>query len=112
MQTEAFSYNPVVADEAEPALPQELIRLRETLAEHVHDVWAAGRLKEGWRYGPVHDEKARTHPDLVPYDALPETEKEYDRRTAAAVIRCMLTHGYRVEKETEELRERAVLLDK
>ncbi len=112
MRTKPFSYNPVVPDESESELPQELIRLRETLAEHVHDVWAAGRLKEGWRYGPVRDDEARTHPDLVPYDELPETEKEYDRCTAAAVIRCMLKHGYSIEKESEDLREKSAQLDK
>ena len=29
-----------------------------------------------------HDDVARTHPRLVPYDELPESEKQFDRATA------------------------------
>lgn len=79
-------------------VPEELMPLRETLAESVHDAWAAGRLAEGWRYGEVLDEKRRTHPSLIPYAQLSESEKDYDRRTAAAAIHCMLEHGYRIER--------------
>lgn len=80
-------------------IPEELTPLRETLAERVHDAWAAGRLAEGWRYGPVLDEKLRTHPCLIPYEELPESEKEYDRRTAAAAICCILEHGYKLKRD-------------
>ena len=72
------------------------------LAEDIHDAWAAGRLAEGWQYGPVRDDLRRTHPDLVSYGDLPEGEKEYDRRTAAATIRCILAHGYRIVKAEQE----------
>jgi len=90
-------YNPTYKSEWE--LPQELTELRELLAEDVHDAWAAGRMAEGWRYGPTLDREKLTHPCLVPYGDLPESEKEYDRRTAAAAIRCILESGFRIEKE-------------
>lgn len=77
--------------------PEELLPLRETLAEQVHDAWAAGRLDEGWQYGPKLDQQLRTHPSLLPYDRLSEREKEYDRRTAAATILCILDHGYEIK---------------
>ena len=78
--------------------PEALLPLRETLAEQVHDTWMAGRLSEGWKYGPVLDQSARTHPCLVPYEQLPESEKEYDRRTAAVTILCILNNGYTIQK--------------
>ncbi|MBQ8610896.1 MAG: Ryanodine receptor Ryr [Oscillospiraceae bacterium] len=95
-------YQPKNFNENELQLPEELLPLREILAEDIHDAWAAGRLAEGWQYGPVRDDLRRTHPDLVPYGDLPEGEKEYDRRTAAATIRCILAHGYRIEKAKRE----------
>ncbi len=79
-------------------LPAALRPAMEHIAETVHDTWAAGRLAEGWRYGPRRDDDARTHPCLVPYSELPESEKLYDRRTAAQTIQCLLDLGYRLEK--------------
>lgn len=79
-------------------LPAEFHPLMEQIAEQVHDAWAAGRLAEGWRYGPVLDREAKTHPDLVPYGQLPESERAYDRRTAAQTIDGLLRLGYRIVK--------------
>lgn len=31
---------------------------------------AAGRLAEGWKYGPERNDILRTHPGLVPYEEL------------------------------------------
>lgn len=89
------AYDPQPPDAA-VALPPELLALAEHLAERVHDVWARGRLDEGWVYGDRRDDAARTHPGLVPYDELPDTEKAYDRHTALATIRALHSLGYRV----------------
>lgn len=43
-----------------------------------HDNWMKFRLEEGWVHGPVKDIVAMTHPDLVPYDELPEVERAKD----------------------------------
>lgn len=32
----------------------------------------------GWRYGPVRDREAKTHPDMVPYDELERRERDKD----------------------------------
>ena len=90
-------YHPKLHDNA-GQLPEELLPLRELLAEDIHDTWAAGRLSEGWQYGPTLDQEKKFHPCLVPYDHLPESEKDYDRRTAAATIQGILSHGYRIIK--------------
>ena len=88
-------YHPELPHDSD-RVPEELNSLRETLAEQVHDTWSAGRLADGWTYGPELDPVRRTHPCLVPYGELPEREKVYDRRTAAATIRCILECGYRI----------------
>lgn len=58
----------------------------ETIARLNHDVWAARRIAEGWRYGPLRDDAGKLHPDLVAYEHLPEAEKAYDRETAKVVV--------------------------
>ncbi len=47
-------------------------------AEENHDNWMKLRLADGWKYGSVKDEGKKEHPDLVPYDELPEVEKMKD----------------------------------
>ena len=60
-------------------LPMDLDALVEKLAENNHDHWARQRIEDGWTYGPRRDDVLKTHPDLVPYRNVPESEKEYDR---------------------------------
>jgi ryanodine receptor 2 len=55
-------------------------------------------MAEGWCYGLRRDEEEKTHPSLVPYDELPEPEKEYDRSTAMETLKVLLALGYRIEK--------------
>lgn len=64
---------------------------------NVHEVWSAGRISEGWTKGPRNDE-LKQHPCLIPYDELPESEKEYDRRTSVETLKFILSMGYRIVK--------------
>lgn len=88
--------NPLNTENIE--LPKELLELTEQIAENVHEVWAAGRIAEGWTYGDVRDDAKKQTPCLVPYSELPESEKEYDRNTALETLRLILGLGYRIEK--------------
>ncbi|VGO17152.1 hypothetical protein PDESU_05747 [Pontiella desulfatans] len=71
--------------------------LIEHLAEAVHVRWMEGRLAEGWTHGPVRDEAAKQHPCLVPYNDLPESEREYDRATVRATLDGLKNLGYRIQ---------------
>ena len=79
-------------DTSKVVLPLELTALTERLAENAHDLWAAQRLAQGWTFGPQRDDARKLHPCLVPYDELPESEKEYDRQTALGTLKGIL-HG-------------------
>ena len=79
-------------------LPPELLSLSEQVAENVHEVWAAGRIAEGWVYGETYSREQKTTPCLVPYDELPESEKDYDRRTAFGTLRLICKLGYTITK--------------
>jgi hypothetical protein len=92
-------YAPRPIDTHHVALPPAIAALVERLAEHNHDVWARQRLADGWTYGPARDDARKHHPDLVPYAALPEGEKEYDRQTAIGLIKAILALGYRIEPD-------------
>ncbi len=91
-------YRPTPIDTSGITLSDDLLGLRERLAENAHDVWASRRLSEGWTYGPTRDDAARKHPDLVPYARLPDTEKQYDRDTAMETLKAIIALGYRIER--------------
>jgi len=89
-------YTPKPIETSGISLPEELSRLSERLAENAHDMWAAQRLGDGWSYGPQRNDEQKHHPCLVPYDQLPESEKEYDRLTALGTLKAILQLGYRI----------------
>lgn len=93
------NYTPKPIDTTDVVLTDDLLSLVEVLAESTHDVWALGRLNDGWRYGSARDDAARTHPCLVPYAGLPESEKAYDRNTAMETIKALVALGYTIEKK-------------
>lgn len=83
-------------------LDGDLEELQEAFAENAHDVWAEARIKEGWTYGPQRDDVLRHHPDLVPYTALPDEEKEYDRMMAFNTIKLIKKLGYDIVKRGDK----------
>ena len=94
-------YTPKPMDTAGVELSPEPLDLTEKIAENVHEVWAAGRIAEGWTYGETRSDALRQTPCLVPYGELPEEEKEYDRNTAMQTLKMIVSLGYRIEKTGE-----------
>jgi serine phosphatase RsbU (regulator of sigma subunit) len=52
----------------------------ETMARVEHIRWSWDKRLNGWIYGNVKNTANRTHPGLVPYNDLSESEKEKDRQ--------------------------------
>ena len=96
------AYMPAPPDTDSILLPPQLLELTEQLAENIHDIWASGRLSQGWTYGESRDDDAKTHPCLVPYEQLSEEEKGYDRSTAMQTLKIITALGYRIEPPAEE----------
>lgn len=92
-------YTPTPVDTTDITLDKELLELTELIAENCHDLWAVGRIKEGWVYGEIKDSEKKTTPCLVPYNELPESEKEYDRVTTMETLKLIVKLGYKISKE-------------
>lgn len=90
-------YDPKPIDTTEIELSEELLALTEQIAENTHDVWAKGRMEEGWVYGEVKDSEKKTTPLLIPYADLPESEKMYDRNTVLETLKLIVKLGYCIE---------------
>lgn len=93
-----MDYNPYPINTDHIQLSEDLIDLTEAIAKQVHEIWGVGRVKEGWTYGETRNDKLKTTPCLVPYEDLPESEKQFDRDTAVGTIKLICALGYKIKK--------------
>ena len=47
--------------------------------ESMHQSWFDQKVIDGWKYGPVKDATAKTHPCMVPFRDLPPEQQFKDR---------------------------------
>ena len=90
------NYVPQPMDTSDIQLPEELNVLIEQMAKNVHEVWAKSRMEQGWTYGEERSDALKQHPCLIPYEELPEVEKDYDRNTAIETLKLMVHLGFKI----------------
>lgn len=95
---EAKKYKPQPIDTTSVELPKELEQLVEQMSKNVHEVWSETRIRQGWTYGEQRNDELKTHPCLIPYEELPESEKEYDRNTSVGTLKLILKLGFKISK--------------
>ena len=95
MKTEKYTPQPINTTGVE--LPEELNALVEQMSKNVHEVWAETRIRQGWTYGPERNDELKTHSCLVPYEELPEEEKEYDRNTSIGTLKLIMKLGFTIQ---------------
>lgn len=101
MKQNKNNYTPQPIDTKDVVLPHELNNLAEAVAKNVHEEWSAGRMAEGWTYGEERNDALKQHPCLVPYEELPEEEKEYDRNTSQKTLKLIVKLGFKIERDTK-----------
>ncbi|TSL75312.1 Ryanodine receptor 2 [Bagarius yarrelli] len=103
------SFTPCPVDTAQIVLPPHLERIREKLAENIHELWAVTRIEQGWTYGPFRDDNKKLHPCLVDFQNLPEPEKNYNLQMSGETLKTLLALGCHVgmgdEKAEENLKK-------
>ena len=93
------NYTPQPVDTSDVRLPAELDELVEKIAKNVHEVWAQSRIEQGWTYGEERNDELKHHPFLVPYEELPEIEKDYDRDTALGTLKLICKFGFKITRD-------------
>ena len=96
MKTKKYIPHPI--DTSDVKLPKELELLVEKMSINVHEVWAINRINQGWTYGEQRNDDLKTHPCLVPYEDLPEEEKEYDRNTSIGTLKLIMKLGFKISQ--------------
>ncbi len=67
-----------------------------------HDLWRQAKEADGWVYGKQRDNKSRTHPDLVPWDELPEEEKEKNLAVVRQLPALLAQIGFQIDKVADQ----------
>lgn len=91
-----YTPKPISTDSVK--LSDDLLELSELLARNSHEVWAKMRMDEGWSYGAERSDEKMEHPCLVPYEELPESEKNYDRGISTEILKLIVSLGYEIKK--------------
>ena len=92
-------YKPSPIDTSNIQLSADITELSELIAKNTHEVWSKSRIDDGWTYGEERDDAAMTHPCLIPYEELSESEKEYDRNTSMETLKLIIKLGYTITKK-------------
>ena len=92
-----YQPRPILIDGIE--IEDDLKDLVEALARNAHDTWALQRLSTGWTFGEERNDEAKTHPCLVDYAELPESEKKYDRLVVLSTLRAIRALGFTVSRK-------------
>lgn len=94
-----MTYVPKPVDTSQIYLDKDLEGLVDYLAKNTHENWAVVRINQGWKYGPERNDAKKEHPCIVPYERLPESEKEHDRHVVRQVFKTILLLGFQIKKE-------------
>lgn len=71
----------------------------EELAEMEHNRWMRDKRQDGWHFGPL-DCDMKTTPDLVPYDQLEESTKEFIRLSVRSFPEYLKKIGYELYRKS------------
>ena len=98
------NYTPHPIDTKDVALPEELSALAEDIAKNVHEVWSAGRMKDGWTYGEERNDAEKKHPCLMPNEEISDEEIEYARITSVETIKLILKLGFKITRDSQYMK--------
>ncbi|XP_030881032.1 ryanodine receptor 3 [Leptonychotes weddellii] len=100
------SFIPYPIDTSQVVLPPHLEKIRDRLAENIHELWGMNKIELGWTFGK--DLKNKRNPRLVPYVLLDERTKKSNRDSLREAVRTFVGYGYNIEPSDQELADPAV----
>ncbi|XP_068608169.1 ryanodine receptor 3-like [Brachionichthys hirsutus] len=91
------SFIPTPVETSQVVMPPHLEKVRDKLAENIHELWGMNKIELGWSYGKrMRDDNKRQHPCLVDFSKLPETEKNYNLQMSTETLKTLLALGCRI----------------
>uniref|UniRef100_A0A665VN75 Ryanodine receptor 3 n=1 Tax=Echeneis naucrates TaxID=173247 RepID=A0A665VN75_ECHNA len=90
------SFIPTPVETSQIVMLPHLEKVRDKLAENIHELWGMNKIELGWSYGKIRDDNKRQHPCLVDFSKLPETEKNYNLQMSTETLKTLLALGCHV----------------
>ncbi|KAL1257353.1 hypothetical protein QQF64_010597, partial [Cirrhinus molitorella] len=90
------SFIPKPVDTSQIKMPPQLEKVRDRLAENIHELWGMNKIELGWSYGKIREDNKRQHPCLVDFSKLPETERNYNLQMSTETLKTLLALGCHV----------------
>ncbi len=82
---------------SDEALRQALLEVQGVVSgqhgRELHRLWSEKATKDGWHYGETLNEEKKEHPDLRPYETLPEIPRMRDMITERVVMAILYALG-------------------
>jgi hypothetical protein len=75
---------------------ENYLALCTELAKKRHEDWVRERTNAGWQYGTSFNARNKTHPNIRPWDQLPDQHRHIDLTVPQHVIDMLDGHGYSV----------------
>lgn len=95
----AFVPQPVNTDHIQ--CPAYVDSVRDKLAENIHELWAMGKIEQGWAWGEERDDYERLHPYLTNFERLPANELAYNISLAHETLKTILSLGYHMSYDPQ-----------
>ena len=92
----ALGYEAVPKDDPRPAIAGFSTEQLERLSIMEHDRWVAERRVAGWVYGEPSDKPRRINANLIPYEQLTESMKDYDRAAVRLIPALLDSVGLKI----------------
>ncbi|CAL8272401.1 unnamed protein product [Merluccius merluccius] len=90
------SFIPTPVETSQVIMPPQLEKVRDKLAENIHELWGMNKIELGWSYGKIREDNKRQHPCLVDFSKLPDTEKNYNLQMSSETLKTLLALGCHV----------------
>uniref|UniRef100_A0A5K3EZT7 EF-hand domain-containing protein n=2 Tax=Mesocestoides corti TaxID=53468 RepID=A0A5K3EZT7_MESCO len=91
---------PVPINTEKVHLPTVVERIRDKLAENMHELWAMRKIDQGWVFGERRDESRRRHPCLCSFDKLQQQERQYNVTMALENLKTIFALRYNIGYES------------
>jgi hypothetical protein len=101
VKLETIGCDIIITTDWEPSIfkfsPEEV----ELMAKMEHERFVKERLRAGWKIGPVKDIQKKISPTLIPWEELPDEEKEKDRMFVRKLPAFLADAGFQILRRAE-----------
>jgi len=69
------------------------------MAQMEHEHWCQEKKEDGWRFGPEKNSLKKTNPSLIPWEELPETDREKNKEYIRGLPHLLVQAGFQIENQ-------------